>query len=505
MENENTIKNTAEPYIEEKAPEVSFRDAAFALCAFGLGFVFTHFCMRYPFGLWDGILRSAFGILTAVFAGTKGVRFTVSQRVMFAAAELFCLTPFFCANRDICFLSSVFSFVLFLYLITCVSGADSFGRHFVRDLFLSVLVRPFANFTRLPVCVFTVIKNGKNKHSKNALYALLGLLLAVPLTVVVAELLISSDEVFGDMVNGFLENLPVFSSSRLFWELLFALPIAMYLFGAQCSMEDNNDGYRNEAEAAAPEYRFMPPVSVYFAVSPICLFYLIYIIVQCGNIAGVLGGSDSVRYSDFARQGFFELCAIAVINLGVITLALTFSKRQEGDVKPPALRVYAIMLSAFTLMIIATALIKMFMYIGEFGMTQLRVYTSWFMILLAFAFTVILISQIKEFIVWKTLFAGFVLMFAVLCFGNFDGNIAAYNINAYRAGTMPELDVNMFNALGYAAVPPAAELFSECNDDSLRSDLEDFLQDQRMRDLTEDGFAYFSLPRILAEKKLKKS
>lgn len=504
MENENMIKNTAEPYIEEKNPEVSFRDAVFAWCAFGLGFVFTHFCIQYPFGLWGGLLWAAFGILTAAFARTKGIRFTVPQRIMFGTAELFCLTPFFCANRDICFLSSVFSFVLFLYLITCVSGADSFGRHFVRDIFLSVLVRPFADFTRLPVCVFSVIKNGKKKHSKNALYALLGLLLAVPLTVVVAELLISSDEVFGDMVNGFLDNLPVFSTSRLFWELLFALPIAMYIFGAQCSMNENNDGYRNESEAA-PGYRFMPPVSVYFAVSPICLFYFVYIIVQCRNIAGVLGGSDSVRYSDFARQGFFELCAIAVINLGVIALALTFSKRREGDVKPPALRVYAIMISAFTLMIIATALIKMFMYIGEFGMTQLRVYTSWFMLLLAFAFTVILISQIKEFVVWKTLFAGFVLMFALLCFGNFDGNIAAYNINAYRSGTLSELDVNMFNALGCAAVPPAAELFSECDNDSLRSELGDFLQDQRRRDLTEDGFAYFSLPRILAEKMLKKS
>lgn len=488
MENEKSNELPA----EEKKPVIPLREAVFAWCAFALGFVFTHFCVSYFGGLWGGLFWAVFGALTAVYAKMNGIRFTKFQWVMFGTAELFCLTPIFCANRELCFLAAVFSFVLYFYLMLCVSGAESFGRHFVLDLVNSLLMRPLANFTQQPVCAFSVFKD--KKHSKNALYAVFGLLLAVPLTIVVAAMLISSDEVFGDMMRSFSDNLSMLSFS-LVWELLFAAPIAMYLFGAQYSLRDTAPEYRKDAS----EYRLLPTVTVYFAVSPICIFYLIYVIVQCGNITNVLGGSGDIRYSDFARQGFFELCAIAVINLGVIVFALTFSKRRKDDVKPLALRVYAIIISVFTLMIIATALVKMFMYIGEFGMTQLRIYTSWFMILLAFVFAVILISQIREFVVWKALFAGFVLMFGLLCFGNFDGNMAAYNINAYKSGALSELDVNDFDKLGFAAAAPAEALLSECEDEYLSRKLAEFLERQHECDSSEDEFAYFSLPRVFAK------
>lgn len=494
MENENL--NTLPT--EEKKPVIPLREAVFAWCAFALGFVFTHFCVRYFGGLWGGLFWAAFGVLTAVYAKMNSIVFKKFQWVMFGIAELFCLTPIFCANRELCFLAAVFSFVLYFYLILCVSGAESFGRHFVLDLVNSLLMRPLANLTQQPVCAFSLFKD--KKHSKNVLYAVFGLLLAVPLTIVVAAMLISSDEVFGDMMRSFADNPSVLSFS-LVWELLFAVPIGMYLFGAQYSLRDTVPEYRKNAS----EYRLLPTVTVYFAVSPICIFYLIYIIVQCGNIADVLSGSGGIRYSDFARQGFFELCAIAVINLGVIVFALTFSKRRKDDVKPLLLRIYAIMISVFTLMIIATALVKMFMYIGEFGMTQLRIYTSWFMILLAFVFAVVLISQIREFVIWKWLFAGFVLMFGLLCFGNFDGNMAAYNINAYKSGNLSELDVWSFDELGAAAVAPAAKMLYECDDQQLSGELDRFIRRQHELDRNEDEFAYFSLPRAFAKSAYEKT
>ncbi|MDE7229666.1 MAG: DUF4173 domain-containing protein [Oscillospiraceae bacterium] len=489
MENEELYLNTKAQAPADQ-PKIPLYQAVFAWGTFALGFIFTHFAAPYFGGVWGGIFIAAFGIFIAIYARKSGVKMTGSHIVMLSAAELFCLTPLFSANRLVCFAAAVYSFALYLYLLSAMSGADAFGRHFVMDFLRSVFVRPFAGFTRQPVSALSLFK-GKGR-SRNVLYAFLGLLLALPLTIVVVVLLMDSDETFKNVMSGFSELLPNLSFS-IVGEILFAIPIAMYIFGALFSVKEP----AHEYFGGAPEYRFLPPVLSYFAVSPICVFYLIYVIVQIGNIADAFG--NNIGYAEFARRGFFELCAISVINLGVIILLQTFSKRKENDKKPLALRVYSIIIPAFTLMIIATALTKMFMYIGEYGMTQLRIYTSWFMMLLAVIFALIIALQIKEYRIWKALFVSFMILFAALCFGNFDGNIAAYNINAYRSGNIEKLDVDAFEELGTAAVAPAYELYCKCDDPELSEKLKSFIVNEGAADALRPGFAYFSVPRAMAQ------
>lgn len=490
MEKEELTLNTQVEPLEEQ-PKIPLHETVFAWGTLALGFILTHFCVPYFGGLWGGIFWAVFGIFIAVyahFANHGGVKLTKFHIVMLCVAELFCFTPLFSANRFVCFLASVYSFALYFYLMMCASGADAFGKHFISDILRSVLARPFGKFTRQPVCAISVFK-GKGR-SKNVLYAFLGLLLALPLTIVVVMLLISSDDKFKNVMNNFGEFLPNLSFS-IVWEILFAIPIAMYLFGALISVRDPLPEH-----FGTPSYRVLPPVISYFAVSPVCVFYLVYVIVQIGNIADAFG--KNIGYAEFARQGFFELCAIAVINLGVIVALQTFCKRKENDTKPLALRIYSVIISAFTLMIISTAITKMFMYIGQYGMTTLRVYTSWFMILLAVIFISMIALQIRDYPIWKTLFAAFTVMFAVLCFGNFEGNIAVYNIKAYQSGALNTLDVKQFEELGAAAVSPAYKLYRECGDERLKRELGSFLASERDNDAKDPKFAYFSIPRSTA-------
>lgn len=494
MENDN-ILDTQKTQTENTAeqPKLPLYESISAWVAFALGFLFTHFAAPYFGGVWGGIFWAAFGILIAVYAKKSGKALTKFHIVMLSAAELFCLVPLFSANRFINFLAACYSFALYFYLLNAVSGADPFGRHFVGDFFKSLLVRPFGELFRQPVFAFSIFK-GKGR-SKNILYAIIGIIIAIPLTVVVMMLLMSSDDTFNNIMNGFAEFLPDLSFS-LIGEILLAVPVAMYIFGALFSVK------KPAAEHfGTPEYRFLPPVVSYFAVSPICVFYLFYIIIQIGNISQVLGGNGEISYSDFARKGFFELCAIAVINLAVIVLIQTFSKRSADDKMPKAMRVYGVVLSALTLGIIATALIKMFMYINEYGMTLMRTYTSWFMILLAAIFILLIVFQFRDYKIWKALFAAFTVLFAVLCFGNFEGNIAAYNISAYQSGTLATLDVDQFsNELGTAAVAPAYELYKNCDDVILTQKLKQFIENESDYDKTQPRFAYFSIPRAMSQR-----
>lgn len=486
MENE---LNCAAPLQEEK-PKIPAADAAFAWASLALGFVFTHFAVKYFGGLWGGIFWALFGVSGAIFVKVKSVSVRLSHIVVFGIAELFCFVPLFSASYFVNFLAGAFSFILYFYLTAAISGAELFGRHFVLDLIICVMVRPFENFARQPKSAFSIFRG--RSRSKNVLYALIGLLMAVPLTFVVVILLIRSDELFADSINEFVIRLPNFSLS-VFWEILFAVPVAMYIFGAVFSMSGAAPAHNENA----PSYRLVPPVIGYAAVTPICVFYFIYTITQFVNIANAF--EKTLNYSRFARNGFFELCAIAVINLGVIVLMQTFSRRKENDVKPLALRVYTVMISLFTLLIIATAITKMLMYIGEYGMTLMRVYTSWFMVLLAVIFVLIIVLQVRDYVIWRALFAAFTVMFALLCFGNFEGMIARYNISAYRSGMPEELDVSVLSDLGYSAAAPAAELLESTSDERMKRKLKDVLEDIRITDKYQDGFAYFSIPRAKAQ------
>lgn len=500
MDNINTPKNNFEqtpsniPAISGERPKIPLYEAITAWILFILGFVFTHFAFVYAGGVWGGIFWFLYGIAGAVFVKLKKLPVSKLQTAVFVIAELFSLSPFFCANTFINFLSACFVFLLDFYLLTTISGADFFGKHFVLDTLQSVFTRPFMNFAKIFHSAFSVF-SGK-KRAKNILFVLLGLLLAIPLTLVAVGLLMSSDDVFGDFMMNIKYSLPHISFSVI-PEIIFAVPISMYLFGALSSAEKPAPPYG----MGEPEYRILPPIAGYVAVSPVCVFYLFYIGIQISRIFNSSLNTPS-KIADFARRGFFELVFIAVINLGVIVLIQSFTKRLADDKKPTVLKIYTVLLCACTLGIIATALVKMIMYINELGMTPLRVYTSWFMILLAVFFVIVIVMQFVDFHCWKALFIAFTAMFAILCFGDINGQIARYNISAYESGAIEELDADVFSELGYSALAPAVSL-KESGYSS--QTLDDYLVMMKTNDEYDDKFAYFSIPRLIGQTALYKT
>ena len=85
--------------------------------------------------------------------------------------------------------------------------------------------------------------------------------------------------------------------------------------------------------------------------------------------------------------------------------------------------------SVFTLLITATAVSKMVLYIQNYGLTQLRVYTTWFMLLTALIFVFVIIKQFKiDFQIIRTFAVVFTIFFAALCFSRPDALIARYNM-----------------------------------------------------------------------------
>ena len=496
MENINTPQNMPYPqpvYTPPPAPQANRRafttaDAVISLVCFFLGWMFTHFVCENIGGLWGGIMWLLFGVIGAAFVKAKKIPVNRMQIITFAVAVIFCFTPLFCANGFINFLSSAFTFMLYFYLCITLSGAEAFGEHFVYDLFRSVWYQPFTCYGDAPKAAGKLLKN--KKAGKNVGLAILGLVAALPLTLIVLVLLAYSDDGFESLVDSWFSNLPEFDMIYVI-EFAFAFVVWMYLFGALSS----------SAEPVSPNYldmrkvRFVPDALGYPAVTPICLFYIIYIAMQFRYFTAAFTGvlPDGVSYSSYARQGFFELCVVAVINLGVIVVLQCFMKRKENDKRTLPLKIYTTAISVFTLFLIASAISKMVLYINEMGMTPLRIYTSWFMILLAIVFVLIIISQFVNIKFWKAAFASFAVMMGILCFGNIDGMIADYNVTAYETGKLSSVDFDALIDLGTPAVKHITRLYDSSDELVCEAAhravlvIETYAEDY-------SGFAYFSIP-----------
>lgn len=183
-------------------------------------------------------------------------------------------------------------------------------------------------------------------------------------------------------------------------------------------------------------------------------------------------------YAEYARQGFFELCAVAVINLAVIGLAVLFCHRDNKGRLPFAARIYSIVLSVLTLMLIASAISKMVMYIDSFGLTTMRIYPTWFMILLACIFLLLIIKMIwPRFLFQRAAVLVFAALFMCLSFANIDAMTAKYNVQWYQEGKIDWMGASALDTLDDSAVEYLLPLYLDTGMNAeVRADCGDYLQ-----------------------------
>ena len=207
---------------------------------------------------------------------------------------------------------------------------------------------------------------------------------------------------------------------------------------------------------------FISHMTGVFSVIPICMLYVIFFFTQLSYFLSSFISklpSDMDSYAEYARRGFFELCAVSVINLAIIATLGLFCRRKENGQKEKSIRVMTSVLCVFTIMLISTAISKMVMYIKVYGLTPLRIYTTWFMLLLTFVFVGIIINSVNDrFNVQKLTVTVFTVMFGLLSFCNIDGIIAGYNGERYINHTLSEFDISIVYELSTGAVPTLKNL-----------------------------------------------
>lgn len=529
--NENPYVNTYPAPPLEK-PRYTYRtaDRIAAVVAWLLGYIF---CVVTPISkhLWG-----AFGFMLLMFVGAflyfrLTDKATPIRPLAFAvAAESMLLSVSFvtATNGFLHVLVFIFGCVAWFYTIYLLgNNTDELfpGQTFVKDLCRSVFIMPFSAKGHL----FGALAGNKKEDGKRSkvgghiLWALLGLFIALCPTVIVG-LLLSYDEGFTSILETIFDNLLSLDTlGRELGNIALGLLVGLLIFGAVLACRDHRGRPENRRDELAIDaeqpvsFRFLPVTLVCAALTPVLLLYVIFFISQWDYYVSALTGvrPEALTFAEYARSGFFQLCAVAGINAGLGLLACGFVKHNTPDEARPnrnpvplALRIYMVVLSVFTLVLIATALAKMVLYVNSYGLTHKRILASWLMVMLALCFVAVMIRQfVRKLNLTGTVVAIFLVCFTVLSLCNLDGVIARYNFDAALDGNLYAIGGDILGEIDTSGVLPALEFMEETegttdpNVLAARNDVRAYLEFQAHRlEKMENGEK--NIPRLIAEKVL---
>lgn len=451
-EKEAETRKPREPRIYTRHEKI----AAWLMIPLGYGFFRACPVYRYPFGAMLTVF-ALFG-LTFFLLHRNGRKIRGMALGACVSALPVCLTLFFSANAMIHTAAVVYCFLACAYTVYAACGntlEEGLSDLLPVDLAEAVFALPFACFGAL----FSAIGAGHvlKKSGKVLLRVYGGLMLALIPTLLVVSLL-SYDSGFRRSMDD-LFSLDLGDLFSHLTSLVLGILLALYFFGLYTASSENRFRGSLNAEKcrnAADRMHGFSPVTSCTAVFPVLAVYGVFFFSQLEQYVSAFGGElpADIRYADYAREGFFELCTVSFINFILLTATGMFTRRTEKRRAHPAVRFVHALLSGCTLVLIATAVSKMALYIETYGLTPKRVYAAWFMLVLAAVFALVIV---KQFVPWLKLIAVSaavcVGMFAALGLANVDGIIAEYNVDRYLAGTLETLDTYTLVNLGDAAVP----------------------------------------------------
>ena len=423
-------------------PEITYTGAEriTAVIMLVLGFLWVRLALYHVTGVFTTLLYAAIITAQVIFLKKGGVQFSRSEKLAIAAEYAFSLVFSVTANELLKALTVIYLIMAGGLLLLHTTSPDCDILRFLPvSLAKGIFGAPFISFSAGAGAITSGAK-GKG-FWKNAGYVVLGLVLAVPVTCIAGALLCSADENMNRLISG-LFRFPEEETFLLLFHMGLGIPVGLGLFSALfTAVRKNLTVNAQECTDMAKACRIVPTPVIYAAVTPLCLLYLLFFFSQLQYfLGGFTGDVSGFTYAEYARRGFFELCGVCCMNVLVIACMGFFAKR-AGEGKALALRIYASFLCVSSLLLAGTALAKMFLYIRVYGMTQLRIYTTWFMFLLVIGFAALLVRQFKEELNLGRLgVIVFTVMFALLCFSRPDAWMTRYNAEMYLSGQLEEFD-----------------------------------------------------------------
>ncbi len=293
----------------------------------------------------------------------------------------------------------------------------------------------------------------REKNSKN-IYVLIGILLTLPVFFVILVLLSSADAIFRGMTERLLEMIRPWDVVQVMLMIFWGFGVTYCVFSYYC---------KQEIGETVKDKKLGEPIVAGILTGSLSAMYLVFSVIQLLSLfLGKMTLPQGYTYAMYAREGFFQLLAVGIINFLIVMGVLSFFRESK------AVKCILFVMSICTFIMIASSALRMIIYIQYYYLTFLRLLVLWALGLLALLFAGIVCR------IWKKEFPLFVYcctvvtcMYIGLSYSRPDYWIARVNLSAaeetkssFFAGD-ETVDFWYLSQLGSDAAPAIADYLKE--------------------------------------------
>ena len=255
-------------------------------------------------------------------------------------------------------------------------------------------------------------------------YVFIGIVISIPILAVVLSLLGSSDVFFGEFLSNVIKKIIpkkysfvifISDSFKIVILAMIGFLVAYFFLKSVCN--------RDYKEKIREKKKYSEVIAI--TVDGILAFvYILYSGFQIFYLfLGNLTLPEGYTYAEYAREGFFELVVVCIINMFLVMIGIYSFKESK------VLKVLLTLISICTYVMIASSAIRMYMYVSNYCLTYTRIIVFWSLAIIFFGMTGIMIYIYKNSFPLLKYFAMVILtMYTLFAFSNPQKMIATHNL-----------------------------------------------------------------------------
>jgi len=337
------------------------------------------------------------------------------------------------------------------FFVACGCGSVALaGGRTARGLLLGTLAALAAVFLSLPWLGRGAAALRRTTGSHRWPRVAAAVAVAAVLLLVFGALFAGADPAFGKLISAVLPDLNEDEVARAAFSVVFVgagTAGAVYLVARPARFD----------AVAQPVSRPFARAEWLIPLVALDLLFAAFVALQATAMFGgrrYVADTAGLTFAEYARRGFWQLCVVSVLTLGV--LAVAARKAPRGTPADRFLvRVVLGALAALSLVIVASALARMYAYEQAYGLTRMRLLVTACEIWFGIVFAMVLAAGVRMRAGWvpRAVAAVGVAALLGLAVADPDRLIAERNIDHYLAGDRTTLDVYYLSNLSADAAP----------------------------------------------------
>jgi hypothetical protein len=397
-------------------------------------------------------------ILTGLFFILKHLdktkSFSKQAKLLLLPLAFFSTMVFIRTSELLTFMNVVGSFLLLLLI------AETSFRSVLKNFLISDYFKIFLLPLKFIRPLFETLPN-IFRFKKVPSQVIRGIIITIPVLAIFLALLSSADLIF----NKFVTDLFSFDiAPDLAPRVILILIATFLLIGAYAYIISKREEYINQPALQSIRKPFvLGHIETSILLGSVNIVFFSFIIIQLAYLFGGMGSvvSQGFTYAEYARKGFFELIAVAILTL--IILLATERLIAKKDIQNPehslVFKVLSTALVVQVVLIMISSFKRLYLYEQVYGFTILRLYSHAFIILLAVIFGLLVYKIFKDYrenTFALRVFVAIILFVVSMNILNPDAFIARQNVKQFMA--LDKIDAYYVSDLSDDAIPEAIKI-----------------------------------------------